>query len=162
MEEIIQLCKLFHQFFCLFVIYVYFFCFKYDLDKSNTHPKIDPTGVQTHDLQILRVYYFHVSEAPVLTTPPSGTALLGSFSCRNMALPFLLLTSRTYPSSYMVPLYIHVLFFLSAPLVPCLSNLTKPPPPSLSIPPPCVNPSSSRHNFHSNFSCSFLKLIFMS
>ena len=29
-----------------------YFWFKYDLDRSTTHPKFDPTGVRTHDLQI--------------------------------------------------------------------------------------------------------------
>ena len=34
-------------------------------DRSTTHPKFDPTGVQTHDLQIMTVH--HVTETPALT-----------------------------------------------------------------------------------------------
>ena len=28
--------------------------FKYELDRSTMHLKFDPTGVQTHDLQIMK------------------------------------------------------------------------------------------------------------
>ena len=38
---------------------------KYDLDRSTTLPKFDPTRVRTHDST------FHVTETPALTTWPS-------------------------------------------------------------------------------------------
>ena len=34
-----------------------YFWIKYDLDRRTTHPKFDPTGVQTHDLQIMTVHF---------------------------------------------------------------------------------------------------------
>ena len=37
------------------------FGFKYDLDISTKHPKFDPAGVQTNDLQIMDST-FHVPE----------------------------------------------------------------------------------------------------
>ena len=42
-------------------------------DRSTTHPKIDPTGVRTYDLQIMTVHFMHVTETPALTTRPSVT-----------------------------------------------------------------------------------------
>ena len=50
----------------------FFFCFKYDLDSSTMLPKFNPTGDQTHDLQIMDGT-FHAPENLVLTTEPSGT-----------------------------------------------------------------------------------------
>ena len=49
------------------------FWFKYDLDRSITHPKFDWTRVRTHDLQIMESTV-HVNEKLVLTTKPSGTS----------------------------------------------------------------------------------------
>ena len=46
--------------------------FKYDLDKSTTHPKFNLTGVWTHDLQIMDSI-FHVLGMLALTTEPSRT-----------------------------------------------------------------------------------------
>ena len=51
------------------------FLFKYNLDRSTTHPKFDPTGIQTHDLQIMTVKAFHVTETAALTTQPSVTVM---------------------------------------------------------------------------------------
>ena len=33
-----------------------YYWFKYDLCKGIMHPKFDPTGVRTHDLQIMTVH----------------------------------------------------------------------------------------------------------
>ena len=33
------------------------FWIKYDLGRSTTHPKFDPTGIQTHDLQIMTAHF---------------------------------------------------------------------------------------------------------
>ena len=35
-----------------YTIELFYFWFKYDLDRSTTHPEYDPTGVWTHDLHI--------------------------------------------------------------------------------------------------------------
>ena len=43
-----------------------------DFDRSATHPKFDPTRVQTHNIQIMEST-FHVHEVLALTTKPSGT-----------------------------------------------------------------------------------------
>ena len=43
---------------------------KYDLDRSTTHPKLDLTGVQPHDLEPDHGSTFHVTETPFLTTLP--------------------------------------------------------------------------------------------
>ena len=40
-------------------------------DRSTMHPKFNPTGVRTHDLQIMTA--FHVTETSTLTTQPSVT-----------------------------------------------------------------------------------------
>ena len=40
--------------------------------RSTTHPKFDPTGVQTHDLQNMDIT-FHVPEMLAVTTEPWGT-----------------------------------------------------------------------------------------
>ena len=51
-------------------------------DRSTTHPKFDPTGVQTHDLQKSTL---HVTETPALTNRPSVTLSdipMGSAGCR--------------------------------------------------------------------------------
>ena len=34
-----------------------YFLFKYNLDRSTTHPKLQPIEVQTHDLQIMTVHF---------------------------------------------------------------------------------------------------------
>ena len=34
-----------------------FLWIKYDLDRSTTHPNFDPTGVQTHDIQVMTVHF---------------------------------------------------------------------------------------------------------
>ena len=39
----------------------WYFGLKYNVDRSTTHPKLSPTGVQTHDLQIMN-NPFHVPE----------------------------------------------------------------------------------------------------
>ena len=52
---------------------------KYDLDRSCTHPKFEPTGVQTQDIQIMDST-FYVPE-------PLGTSL---FSKRNLPLLYLI------------------------------------------------------------------------
>ena len=44
------------------------------------HPKFDPTGVRTHDLQIMTVH-FHVTEMPSLTTRPSVTSTHYTILC---------------------------------------------------------------------------------
>ena len=36
---------------------IVYFWIQYNLDKSTTHPKFDPTGIQTHDLQIMTVHF---------------------------------------------------------------------------------------------------------
>ena len=50
----------------------------YDIDRSTTHPKFDPTRVRTHDLQIVNIT-FHIPEceqnAIVLTTTVLVTAI---------------------------------------------------------------------------------------
>ena len=43
------------------------------LDRSTTHPKFDPTGVRTHDLQIMTVYFMSLRRL-LLTTLPSVTS----------------------------------------------------------------------------------------
>ena len=43
-------------------------------DKGTMLPKLDPTGVRTHDLQIMTVHG-HVTEMPALATRPSVTVL---------------------------------------------------------------------------------------
>ena len=45
---------------------------KCDLDRSTKHPKFDPTGVQTQDLQIMTVGLYFMT--PALTTRPSVTS----------------------------------------------------------------------------------------
>ena len=50
------------------------FSFKYNLDNSSRHSKLDPIGVRTDDLQIMD-NTFYVPEMLVLTTEPSGTPL---------------------------------------------------------------------------------------
>ena len=42
---------------------VRYFGFKYNLDRSTAHLKFDPTGIQTHDLQIMDSP-FHVPAMP--------------------------------------------------------------------------------------------------
>ena len=42
-------------------------------DRSTTHPKFDPTGVRTHDLQLMTVIFMS-TETPSLTTRPSVTS----------------------------------------------------------------------------------------
>ena len=51
-----------------------YFWIKYYLDRSTMHPKLDPTGVRTHDHRIITVRTFHVTEMPALTTWPSATS----------------------------------------------------------------------------------------
>ena len=48
-------------------------------DRRTTYPKLNSTGVWTHDLQMVDSA-FHVPEMPVLTTEPSGTS---SHMCRS-------------------------------------------------------------------------------
>ena len=48
-----------------------YFWFKYNLDRSTTHPKCNTTRVWTHDLQIVDST-FYVCKMLVLTTEPSG------------------------------------------------------------------------------------------
>ena len=33
---------------------------KYDLDRSTMHPKFDPIGIRTHDLQIIHTVLSHM------------------------------------------------------------------------------------------------------
>ena len=47
----------------------------YDFDRSIRHPKFDPTGVRTHDLQIINSN-FHVLETPIVTTRLPGTKVI--------------------------------------------------------------------------------------
>ena len=53
------------------------FLFKYDSDRSITHYKFDPTGIQTHDSLIMDCA-FHVPEMLTLTAEPS-LAFISSF-----------------------------------------------------------------------------------
>ena len=46
---------------------------KFDLDRITTHPKFNPTRVQTYDIQIMETT-FHVPETLALTTEPSEPA----------------------------------------------------------------------------------------
>ena len=48
------------------------FWFKYDLDRSTVHARVDPTGVRIHDLQIINST-FHIPRTFTLTTEPSLT-----------------------------------------------------------------------------------------
>ena len=48
-----------------------YFWFKYDLHRSTSHPKYNPTGVRTHDLPTMDST-FHVPEMLTLTTEPPG------------------------------------------------------------------------------------------
>ena len=59
----------------LFIYLLLQFWFKYNLHTSTTsaHHKLDPTGIQTYDLQIIDST-FHVLEMIVLTTVPLGTS----------------------------------------------------------------------------------------
>ena len=41
---------------------------QYDLDRSIIHPKFDPTGIRTHDLQIMN-NAFHVPDTPPSKEP---------------------------------------------------------------------------------------------
>ena len=50
-----------------------YFWFKYDLNRSTMHPKVNPIGVRTHDLQIMDSS-FCVPETLALTTEPSETS----------------------------------------------------------------------------------------
>ena len=52
----------------------------YDLGQKYYALKFDPTGVRTHDLQIMTDSTFHVTETPTLTTWPSVTSSLLSSS----------------------------------------------------------------------------------
>ena len=56
-----------------FLFFIYFL-FKYDLDRNTICPKFDPTGVQTHDLQIIGST-FHVPGTLALTTELSRTSV---------------------------------------------------------------------------------------
>ena len=39
------------------IIHELYFWFKYDLGQKHHAPQVDPTGVQTHDLQIMTVQF---------------------------------------------------------------------------------------------------------
>ena len=56
----------------LVTIKKYMFGWSTTQDRSTMHPKFDPAGVWTHDLQIM-ASTFHVTEMPALTTRPSVT-----------------------------------------------------------------------------------------
>ena len=47
------------------------FWLQYDLDRSTMQAEVDPAGVQTHDLLIMTVHKFHVTETSILTIRPS-------------------------------------------------------------------------------------------
>ena len=59
-------------------VFLYFW-FKYDLGRCTMHPKFDPTGVRTHDLQITTVHFMSL-KMPALTTWPSLTSFLSRLS----------------------------------------------------------------------------------
>ena len=59
----------------LYSIYIFF---KFELNKSATHPKIDPTGIQTDAFQIMDSTS-HDPETLALTTEQSGAHLPCSF-----------------------------------------------------------------------------------
>ena len=45
------------------------FWFKYDIDRSTTHLKFNPTGVRTHDIQnIIARYIIELGKSMVLST----------------------------------------------------------------------------------------------
>ena len=41
--------------------------FKYDLDRSTTHPEFNQTGVRTHDLQIMTAYFMSLQMSILAT-----------------------------------------------------------------------------------------------
>ena len=62
----------------LYISYFFYNCiyilFKFELNRSAMHPKIDPTGVQTDDFQIMDSIS-HDPETLALTTEQSGAHL---------------------------------------------------------------------------------------
>ena len=58
-----------------------------DHESPSTHPKFEPTGIRTHDLQIMD-NTFHVPETFTLTSKPSGVKWMKSRSLHSFDTKF--------------------------------------------------------------------------